>query len=122
MATQSKRASIELGGDVFVIKAGSAKLVPGGPSGSPVVADDGTVHTSYEPKEGMLECTILMIPSMADLYKNKLANLQDSTGTFQWVGGPGYSLTGVTANDAGSWSWDGEGLAVKFHMNPAQPL
>lgn len=122
MPTAPKRASIELNGDTFKIKAGTAKFTRGGPSGTEVVNDDGTVDTSYEPKAGMIECTLTMTPDMASLYEDKLRNLQDATGTFQWIGGPGYALTGVTANDAGAWDWDGDGLKCKFHMNPAQPL
>lgn len=119
MAQAPKRASIEINGETLKIKAGSAKIQVGGLSGTPVVADDGTVDTSYEPKPCMIECVVIMTPG--NNFETTLRNLLDGTGTFTWIGGASYALTNLSANEAGDWSWDGEGLACKFHANAAQP-
>jgi hypothetical protein len=121
MAVAPKRASITLNGETLTIKAGTANIQLGGLSGSPVVADDGSVHTSFEPVPCMVECTLIMVPAQAASLEATLKGLVDGTGSFNWIGGPSYVLTGVSANEAGTWAWDGDGLKCKFHANAALP-
>jgi len=117
MAMAAKRAFITLNGESVKIKAGTAKITVGGPSGSPVVSDDGTVDTSYENKPCMVEFTLIMTPGNPAA---TLRTLEGAVGTFRWDNGEQYALTGMSANEAGDWSQDGEGLACKFHGNAAQ--
>jgi hypothetical protein len=119
MPAAPRRAACTLNGQSVKIKAGTAKFTPGGLSGTPVVSDDNTVDTSYEPKECMFEFTLIMTPGHN---MNELRSLQDAVGTWTWLDtGESWALTGVTANEGGTWSWDGEGMPCKFHANPAQP-
>lgn len=119
MPMAPKRAFVTINGEALKIKTGTAKLTPGGPSGSPVVSDDGTVDTSYENMPCMMEMTVIMTPG--NNFESTLRGLQDGVGTWRWDSGEQYSITGISANDAGNWTWDGDGLACKFHANPAKP-
>lgn len=119
MPAVARRASVTLSGQNVKIKNGSAKFTKGGLSGTEVVSDNGVVDTSYENKPCMLEFTLVLTPghNLEDLRA-----LQDAEGSFTWLDtGDSYALTGMTANDQGSWVEDGDGCPCKFHGNEAQP-
>jgi hypothetical protein len=119
MPAAARRAAITLNGQRYKVKAGTAKFTPGGPSGEPVMNDDGSCDTTYEPKPCMLEWTLVLTPGHG---LATLKVLADAEGTFQWLDtGESWALTGMTQSGAGEWQADGEGMPVKFHGNPAQP-
>ena len=106
----------EVGGSAYL-----ANIVDATPAVAHVVDHAKIVATKRQIRLVIAECQRISAEGYGDIGAAE-EWLADAEGTFTWLDtGESFALTGMTAEDAGSWVQDGDGAPVKFHGNPAQP-